>query len=264
MNEEKQIAPIDQVRKSLEAMSADFKSALPAQVTPEKFIRVAITAIRTSKEDLLKCDRHSLFAAIMLCAQDGLLPNGKEAVLQTYGNQVKYSPMVGGICKLARNSGEIKSIDAQVVYQNDSYEAWTDEQGSHFKHVRSREDRGHPVLTYAYAITTDGGFFFEEVDEKQMADIESMSKAKSGPWKGPFRDEMKRKSAIRRLAKYRLPSSTDLDEVIRRDDDMYDLAPQPNKAAQLNAMFLPKPVELVVSDAKLESFENSEPQELTQ
>lgn len=217
----KQVAVIDEVQSSLTAMVPEFKKALPAHVTPEKFVRIAITALKTNP-DILQCDRQSIYSSLMRCAQDGLLPDGREATITKYGQLARYSPMIGGICKKARNSGEIKMIDAVEVFTKDFYEAWTDEGGPHFKHVKARGDRGEPMLTYAYAITKDNGLFFEEVDEAQMAAIEKVSVAKTGPWKGDFRGEMKRKSVLRRLCKYRLPSSTDLEEIIRHDDDLFE------------------------------------------
>lgn len=220
--ETKALAPIDDVRNSLTKMTKQFAMALPPQIKPDRFIRVAMTAIQQNSA-LLDADRQSLFGAIMKCAQDGLIPDGRDAALVCYGKTVQYMPMVGGVCKKARNSGEIKTIGAEVVRENDEYDHWTDETGEHFKHRRASGDRGEVVKTYAYATTKDDGFFFEEIDEEQMDAIRNVSKAKAGPWNGPFADEMRRKSAIRRLAKYRIPSSTDLDAIIRRDDELYDL-----------------------------------------
>jgi len=222
----KAVTVYEEFKLNLSKMDKQFAAVLPTHIPPEKFIRVALTAIQLRPE-LLNADRHGLFGELMKCAADGLIPDGREATINVYGNAPKYLPMIGGICKKARNSGEIATIDAQVVYKNDKFESWTDERGPHFKHVKERGDRGEPILPYAYALTKDGGFYFEEVDEKQMAAIESASKAKTGPWKGPFRDEMKRKSALRRLAKYRLPSSADLDDVIRRDEDLFDVDKSP-------------------------------------
>lgn len=215
------VHPIVEVERNLNAMTGEFKKALPAHITPEKFLRIAITAIKTNP-DIANCDKGSIYSSLMRCAQDGLLPDGREATITRYKDQARYSPMIAGLCKKARNSGEIMMIDALEVFSKDFYEAWTDETGPHFKHIKARGDRGEPVLTYAYAITKDGGLFFEEVEEAQILDIEKASAAKFGPWKGAFRGEMKRKSALRRLCKYRLPSNTDLDEVIRRDDDLFE------------------------------------------
>jgi recombination protein RecT len=223
-NEVAKISPIQEVRETLTKMEPQFKMALPAHIQPEKFMRVVMTALQNDPKLVTECSRSSLYNACMQAAQDGLIPDKREGVILPFKSEAKWMPMVGGICKKARNSGEISTIDAQVVYEKDTYEAWIDDKGQHFKHVKSREaDRGPVVLTYAYAITKDGGFYFEEIDETQMSAIEKMSKANDGPWKGPFRDEMRRKSALRRLTKYRLPSSTDLEVVVERDNDFYDL-----------------------------------------
>lgn len=214
------ITQIQEFKNSLSKI--EIASLLPTHIPEERFKQVVITAMQKSP-NLLSLNRSSLFNACMECAKDGLLPDGREAALVPYKGTVRYTPMVAGITKKARNSGEIATIDAQVVYENDEYDSWIDEKGSHFKHKKSYKDRGNPILTYAYAITKDHSFYFEEIPEDQMKAIEGCSPANNSPWKGAFRDEMKRKSAIRRLCKYRLPSSTDIDNVIYRDDGMYDL-----------------------------------------
>lgn len=223
------LLPLDEVRGTIARMAPQFKAALPAQIPVERFVRVVQTAIATNI-DLLGVERTSLYAAAMKCAQDGLLPDGREAAIVKFGNTARYMPMVGGITKKVRNSGELKTLTSEVVYENDEYDHWSDEQGEHFKHRKARGTRGNVVWTYAYAITNDGGFYFEEIDEIDMAAIEKCSKASDGPWKGPFKDEMRKKSAIRRLAKHRLPISSDLDSVLRVDDDMYDVSREQQSA----------------------------------
>lgn len=214
--------PIEQIRGQLNSMSSQFQAVLPANVTPEKFIRVAMTAIQTLPM-LLDKNRQSFFAECLKCAQDGLLADGREAALVPFKDRVKYIPMVAGICKRIRNSGGVSTIDSQVVYSLDKYESWTDETGVHFKHTKAVGDRGKPVLTYAYAITKEKDVYFEEMSEAEMDEIKKMSSASNSPWKGPFQDEMRRKSAIRRLAKYRLPSSADVADLVERDNEIYDL-----------------------------------------
>lgn len=212
------ISTIEDFRNNLNKMQAEFAKALPAHINADKFVRVVMTAIQNNP-DILKCNRQSLYSSCMRAAQDGLLPDGREGVIVAFGEVATWLPMVAGLCKKAHNSGKLRTIDAQVVYDGDFYESWIDEEGQHFKHAKKFADRGGVLLTYAYAITKEGGFFFEEINEEQMADIEKKSKPKISPWKGPFKDEMRRKSAIRRLTKYRLPSSTDLEEIFQREDD---------------------------------------------
>lgn len=224
MPETKALAPVDEIVQTIGKSIGQYAMVLPPQITPEKFVRVAQTAIRANPT-LASCTKQSLYAAFHKCAADGLIPDGREAAITYFTNKTgekiaTYMPMVQGICKKVRNSGELGMLDAVVVYEKDEYDSYTDETGPHFRHRKARGDRGEPILTFAYATTKDGSHYFEEIDEAQMKAIESASKAKDGPWKGPFRDEMKRKSAIRRLAKYRLPSSADLDSVIRADDEL--------------------------------------------
>lgn len=233
---EKELSPEDALCQTVTRMEPQFKMALPPQIPSPRFTRVAVTAIRNdAKLAAPNIIKQQLFSAFMRCAQDGLLPDGREAAIVPWGSggQVRYMPMVAGIMKKARNSGEIKTINAKVVYEKDTYESWTDETGEHFKHAPARGDRGGIILTYAYAATKDGGFYFEEVLEADMQKIKAMSRASDSPWKGPFEDEMRRKSALRRLAKYRLPSSSDLDSLIQSEDDLHDLdngKPEPKPA----------------------------------
>jgi recombination protein RecT len=214
-------------------MAPQFKMALPPHIPVERFVRVVQTAV-VSQPDLLNCDRSSLYGAAMRSAQDGLIPDGHEAAIVKFGNSAQYMPMVKGILKKVRNSGELKTINAHVVYERDEYEYWVDEEGEHFKHVKARGDRGNPIITYAYAITKDGGFYFEELDEGDISAIRKVSRgSNNGPWAGPFVDEMRRKSAIRRLSK-RLPMSTDVEGTIHADDEMFDAPerdPEPVPAA---------------------------------
>jgi recombination protein RecT len=215
----------DEVCQTLTKMEPEFAKSLPPQILSKKFVRVASTAIRNNPK-LVECDKQSLYSAFHRCAQTGLLPDGRDAAIVPFGTTAQFMPMVAGLCRMARNSGEIKTINAQIVYKNDAYEHWIDESGEHFKHVPARGDRGNAYLVYAFCQTKDEGVFFEELSMEDCAAIEKMSKQKGGPWNGPFRTEMMRKSAIRRLLKYRVPSSTDVDEIIRENDEPLDpLAP---------------------------------------
>jgi len=62
----------------------------------------------------------------------------------------------------------------------------------------------------------------------EIEKVRNISRAKnSSPWQEHW-GEMAKKTVIRRLAK-RLPMSTDLEEVIRRDDEMFDFNNAPQK-----------------------------------
>ena len=220
---------IVEVRKQLTQMAPEIVKVLPDHVTIEKFERVTLTALQRSP-DLLSCDRKSLFESVMACAQDGLIPDGREAALTKFGNKVAYLPMIAGILKKVRQSGELSTITAQVVYEGDQFKYWIDDAGEHLEHHPNvMGDQGEPKAVYAMAKTTDGGVYIEVLRMQDVAKIKAASRgSSSGPWVQWF-DQMARKSAIKRLAK-RLPMSTDLESVISRDDQFYPYQDAPKQA----------------------------------
>lgn len=243
----KAITPIEDLRRNLKALEPQFKMALPAHVTPEKFSRIIITALQTNPV-LMNANRASLFAACMKSAQDGLLPDGKESALVPFKDTVQYMPMVAGILKKIRNSGELASITAQIVHKADSFKYWIDSDGEHLEHSPNMfDDRGAAVGVYALAKMKDGSVYIEVLTMNQVEQVKRVSRSKdSGPW-GSFPEEMMKKTAIRRLSK-RLPMSTDLELVIKRDDDLYDLDQEPEQTAPVNKSETPNLEKLIGSD----------------
>jgi recombination protein RecT len=151
-------------------------------------------------------------------------------------------PMVAGILKKVRNSGELASVTAQIIHKNDKFRYWVDDHGEHIEHEPELfADRGEIIGVYAIAKTKDESIFIEPMTKQQVEQVRSVSRAKSsGPWVDWW-EEMAKKTAIRRLSK-KLPMSTDLEQTLRADDDLYDLRATPNKAALLNAA-IKKPAE---------------------
>lgn len=214
---------ITEVRSQFDRMRGEIAAVLPPQVTPEKFMRVALTAIQQNPS-LLNGERRSLFAAALKCAQDGLLPDGREAAFVSYGKTVAYLPMAAGVLKKIRNSGELLSLSTNVVKKADTFRYWIDDAGEHITHEPNvlAEDRGETIAAYAIAKTKDGGVYTEVMSRGQVEQVRQVSRAKdSGPWKDWY-DEMARKTVLRRLAK-RLPMSTDLVQVLEHDNENYDL-----------------------------------------
>lgn len=212
---------IAQVRQQLTAMGPELAKVLPEHVTPERFERITVTALQRAP-DLLQCDRKSLFESVMTCAQDGLIPDGREAALTKFGNKVAYMPMVAGILKKVRQSGEIATITAQIVYEGDKFRYWIDDEGEHIEHepdiLGSAE--GARKAVYAMARTKDGATYIEVMRVSEVEQVRNASRSKgSGPWT-QWWGQMAKKTAIRRLSK-RLPMSSDLERVVTRDDQFY-------------------------------------------
>jgi recombination protein RecT len=165
-------------------------------------------------------------------ATDGLLPDGREAALVLFGQEAVYMPMIAGIYKKVRNSGEISTLSSHVVYENDDFSYWIDEGGPHLRHAPLlADDRGKTTSVYAVCKLKDGSVEIETMTVAQVEKVRAVSRSKGGPWKDWW-DEMARKTVVRRLSK-RLPMSSDQERVMQRDDSMYDLEQKPAVDAPL-------------------------------
>ena len=217
--------PITVLRQNLQAMAPELKAALPAHVTVEKFTRVAQTAIQNNP-DLLNVDRKSLFGAIVRLAQDGLLPDGREGAIVKFGNQAQAMPMIAGVLKKIRQSGDVAKISAQVVYENDHFVVsyGFDEDVAHNPPPLD-QPRGKAIGAYATAVLKDGSRLLEVMSLEEIEKVRNVSRAKgNGPWV-QWWGEMARKTVMRRLSK-RLPMSTDLEEEVFARDETLAVEPR--------------------------------------
>lgn len=216
-----QQSPVVVFRDTIKAMRQEIAAALPPQVDPDRFIRTVMTTVQMSP-DLLNKDRRSLFAACMKSAQTGLFPDGQDAAFVAFGQQVSFMPMVSGLLRLARQSGEILSIAAHCVYEND---VWDYELGDNERIVHKPlldGDRGKIIAAYAVGRTKEGGIFREVMSAAEIEKVRNVSRAKnSGPWQQWY-ERMAEKTVLRRLLK-RMPSSTDLQRAVEADNDTYDM-----------------------------------------
>ncbi|MFD2206599.1 recombinase RecT [Kiloniella antarctica] len=207
----------NQVRGALEKMRPQFEMALPKHVTPDRLLRVTMTAIQNNPK-LLECDKTSLYSAIMSCAQLGLVPDGilGQAYMIPFKvrGQMKcqFIPGYKGLLTLARNSGEVQSIQTQAVYENDLFD-YRFGLNETLDHIPAEGDRGEITHFYAIAKFNDGGHHWDVMTRAEIESIRDGSQgyqaavrfSKNGVINSPWTDhfsEMGRKTTIRRIAKY--------------------------------------------------------------
>src|SRR3546814_953252 len=93
-------------------------------------------------------------------------------------------PMIAGILKKVRQSGEVSYISAHVVYANDHFK-WTlgfDENVEHEPAPLDQEP-GEPVAAYAVAVLKDGSRLLEVMRKSDIEKVRAVSRAKgNGPW----------------------------------------------------------------------------------
>lgn len=242
---EKRDNPVEIVRHQMGNLAPELKAALPAHVTVEKFSRVAMTAVQNDP-NLLQADRRSLFGAVVRLAQDGLLPDGREAALVIFntkqGNdwvkKVQAMPMIAGVLKKIRQSGEVAKISAQCVYENDDFEVrYGYDEDVHHVPPKLGQPRGDIIGAYATAVLKDGTQLLEVMDLDQLNKVRAVSRSgQKGPWADWF-SEMARKTVMRRLSK-RLPMSTDVEDFIQRDETLAADFKAPEEAKPLSSEML--------------------------
>lgn len=200
------VKPVDSVRAALEKMRPQMAMALPKHITPERMLRVTMSAVQVNPK-LLECDRTSLFSAVMSCCQLGLEPDGVlgQAYLIPFSGRVQFIPGYKGLIALARNSGEVISIEAHEVCENDDFDFAFGLNGR-LEHVPARGNRGAVTHFWAMARFKDGGYHYDVMTKEEVDAIRARSPGKnSDPWKIHY-NEMGKKTVIRRIAKY-LPLS---------------------------------------------------------
>ena len=245
MAESRQIVPIAQ---ELGQKMTQFEAALTGTgISPKRFVRVIMTAVNINP-DLLSCDRRSLMNAAMRAASDGLVPDGIEGALVPFEGKVTWMPMITGIRKKVRRSGEITTWDVTAVFARDhfDYELGDSPFIRHKPYMAPELERGadeddaaynkrlrlhldHGPLTHVYSVATiKGGDKSRDVMTRAEVELVRDTYARknckgefSPAWRRSFA-EMAKKTVGRRHAK-QLPMSTDVLNLLSRDDELYDV-----------------------------------------
>lgn len=199
----------------IRAMEPEIKKALPSVMTPERFTRMALSALNTNPK-LCECSQMSFLAALMNAAQLGLEPNTSlgQAYLIPYKNkgvlECQFQIGYKGLIDLVYRNEMVQTIQAHCVYENDEFEY---ELGLNPKlvHKPALKDRGEIILFYAMFRLQNGGCGFEVMSKE---DVDQYAKTYSqgihssySPWNTNY-EEMAKKTVIKRVLKY-APLKTD-------------------------------------------------------
>lgn len=162
------------MREWLDSYQDKFMEAIPRNtIDVGRFITAASLEIAAS-DKLQKCDKVSIFKSLLESARYGLevgkllgqawlipynenkqTPQGWQKVL-TCHFQLGYK----GLIVLARRSQTIKTITAEIVYENDQFEVELG-QNRHLTHkIDIRKERGAPIAYYCLVELENGGCQF--------------------------------------------------------------------------------------------------------
>ncbi len=199
----------------------EIAKALPKHLTPDRFIRVAVSALtRTPK--LKECEPVSLFGALLTLSQLGIEPDGRRAHLIPFENRrrgcVECQLIIDykGLAEMAMRSGVVSYLHADVVCDADIFE---ENMGEIIAHkIDRRKPRGEVYAVYAICKFKDGTAKAEVMSSEEIEAIRKRSKAgNAGPWITDW-NEMAKKTVFRRLSKW-LPLSPEFRDAVEADDE---------------------------------------------
>ena len=212
------------IAELIKAMEPEIRKALPEVITPERFTRMALSALNTTPK-LRECTPMSFLAALMNAAQLGLEPNTPlgQAYLIPYNNkgvmECQFQIGYKGLIDLSYRNPQMQIISAQAVYENDEFEY---ELGLNPKleHRPALGDRGEVRLFDGMFKLVNGGFGFEVMSKTAMdAYAREYSKAfdtSFSPWKNNYIG-MAKKTVIKQALKY-APLKTDFRKALSNDE----------------------------------------------
>ena len=207
--------------------------ALPKHLSPEKLLRAFLTSVQ--RQPLLKqCTKVSLFNCLITCAQLGLEPDqflGQAYLIPFKNNQkggvyeAQLMPGYRGYIALARRSGEVQSVSAQVVHENDIFalEFGINEK---LQLIPADGDRGKEKGAFVIFKYKDGSHSFDYMPVNDIMAIARRSKTydnRSQIWSGPWATdlgEMMKKTVIKRHAKL-APLSVEFQKAVALEERIH-------------------------------------------
>lgn len=208
----------------IKVMEPEIRKALPGVITPERFTRIALSAVKNTPK-LAECTPLSFLSALMNAAQLGLEPNTPlgQAYLIPYQNhnrlECQFQIGYKGMIDLAYRNERMQSIEAHTVYRNDEF-YYEFGLNPTLKHIPTWEDRGEIVGFYAVFRLDNGGCHFEVMSKSDVDAYAAMySRAYTSdysPWKTNY-EQMALKTVLKRLLKT-APVKSDFRKAISMDE----------------------------------------------
>ena len=262
-----------------EKIREQIELALPKHMSPDRMMRVALTAINKNPK-LLECTRESILLSLMTCSQYGVEPDGRNAHLIPYKNSKKVGDRwestmecqfqwdYKGLVAQIRKSPEVKDIYADYICKNDTYKVT---RGLHRDLVHEFDiasERGPVIAFYSVCLFKDGTASFEIMTVDEVESIRARSKStdkqtgkSSGPWATDY-TEMGKKTVIKRHSKL-LPLPSEIALALNADSD-FDEIPTASvreipKAAIPERTSLPEPSAEQDAAAPKQPYPDSQP-----
>jgi len=222
-----------QVLDVLKSMKSQISMALPKHLTPDRMLSISTTLI-TQNPKLAECSAQSLVGAVMQASILGFkptpvlgevyfvpfnnkkkMPDGSERWIKEVQVQIGYK----GYISLARRSGEIKTLYAYAVHENDKFDYALGLEPK-LEHVPSEGNKGNMTHVYACAHYKEGGYNFMVLTRAEVENLRLRNKMQkstpTGAWATDY-EAMACAKAIKQLSKY-MPLSDEMQAAVTTDE----------------------------------------------
>lgn len=213
------------LRQWVASMADQIKCALPQNITPDRMMRIAMTAISKDTK-LASCTPESFMGALLTSAQLGLecnTPLGQAYLIPFWNSkkqcqETQFQLGYQGILDLCYRTGQYKTIQARIVYEGDDFEYsyGLEEKLIHVPQGKTEK----PIYVYAYYQLINGAKAYEVMSwDAVMAHAkkysQSVQKGYTSPW-STDPESMAKKTCLKRLLKY-APKTVEIAEGIAGD-----------------------------------------------
>lgn len=199
-------------------------AALWGNVEDAKRMYLSFINAANKNPKILECTKETIQQSLMEACEMRLYPGLQECAMVPYWNgkkkcmELQFQPQYQGLVKLAMNTRVVKTVDAEVVYDNDVFD-WEKGSNAHLTWKRAKGARGNRYAVWAMFTLEDGEERFVVMYEEDVAKIKARSKnadSEHSPWNTDT-DAMWKKTAVKQVLKL-APKSFQLAQAIEKDN----------------------------------------------
>ena len=199
-----------EVEALLEPYKLSIQNALPNGSNPNRIIQAAVWQIVTNPA-LADCTYQSIIGCVLNASLLGVSAHLKQCFFIPYynskvgKNEAQFQLSYTGLLSLARRSGLVRDVFAEVVRKGDTFHVqYGTSKG--IEHVPDLKGGSERTMEYAYAVIhyTHGGFEFVVMDRAEIEKRRLKSRGQKGEPIGVWKEwdaEMWKKTALRFLLK---------------------------------------------------------------
>jgi recombination protein RecT len=221
MAETKELTLIQKVTDMVSNFKTTGELQFPSNYSPENALKSAWIQLSETKDKngnpiTKSCSQPSIANALLKMVTQGLSPIKNQCYFIPYGDQLNFQRSYQGTIALAKRVGNVKEVNANLIYEGDIYETQIDIYGCKklVKHQSAFENRDENKIIGAYCVVVfnDGSI---KLDDMSMVEIkrswaQGATKGNS-PAHQNFKGEMAKKTVVNRALKTIVNSSSDSD-----------------------------------------------------